>query len=109
MSYVLGSGASLALGNSLTSLNGLFRLTLRNNGDLVLRRVSPPRPLWRTRTANRGVLIATMQGGGNFVLEPGIWQASTGGNPGAQLFVQDDGNVVIYNARGGFLWSTGTP
>ena len=59
---------------------------------------------------NRGN-IAIMQDDGNFVLydqdnEP-VWASNTGGNPGAYLAVQDDGNVVVYQ-DGSPLWATNT-
>lgn len=37
-----------------------------------------------------------------------IWQSKTGGNAGATLHVQKDGNVVLYSKSGEALWSTHT-
>jgi hypothetical protein len=37
-----------------------------------------------------------------------LWASGTAGNPGADLVVQNDGNVVVYSASGAALWSTGT-
>jgi hypothetical protein len=54
-----------------------------------------------------------MQGDGNLVIystTPGqaFWWTMTYGHPHATLIVQNDGNVVIYDAGGSSLWSTGT-
>ncbi|HSZ43405.1 MAG TPA: hypothetical protein VK817_25865 [Trebonia sp.] len=37
-----------------------------------------------------------------------VWSAGTADNDGADLVVQNDGNVVIYSSSGTALWSTGT-
>jgi RHS repeat-associated protein len=37
------------------------------------------------------------------------WHSQTGGNPGAFLSVQDDGQLVIYSAAGAVLWSVFQP
>jgi hypothetical protein len=37
-----------------------------------------------------------------------VWSSHTGGNPGARLHVQDDGNVVIYARDGRPIWATHT-
>ena len=52
-----------------------------------------------------------MQDDGNFVLyglngEP-VWASNTGGFPGANLAVQDDGNMVVYQ-DGQALWASDT-
>ncbi len=36
------------------------------------------------------------------------WASGTAGNDGADLVVQNDGNVVIHSASGAALWATGT-
>jgi hypothetical protein len=41
--------------------------------------------------------------------ENAIWATNTAGNPGAYLAVQNDGNLVVYNAAGTkALWASGT-
>ena len=37
-----------------------------------------------------------------------LWASGTAGNAGAELVVQNDGNVVVYSAAGAALWATGT-
>lgn len=59
-----------------------------------------------------GRFVLMMESGGNLaeytanVTSP-IWSTGTGGNSGAWLGVQSDGNVVLYSASGSALWSTG--
>lgn len=36
-----------------------------------------------------------------------VWQTGTWGHPGAQLVMQDDSNLAIYDASGNYLWGTG--
>ncbi|RKR73536.1 hypothetical protein [Frondihabitans australicus] len=59
--------------------NAVSRLTLQTDGNLVE---------WNTNRVT--------------------WSSGTGGNSGATLHVQKDGNVVIYSSKGKALWSTGT-
>jgi YD repeat-containing protein len=58
-----------------------------------------------------GLLInnyATLQSGGNFVLESSanstLWSTGTSGTNASSIFMQDDGNLVLYI----FKWSAGT-
>ncbi len=58
-----------------------------------------------------GLLIndyATLQSGGNFVLESSanstLWSTGTNGTNASSIFMQDDGNLVLYI----FKWSAGT-
>lgn len=59
-----------------------------------------------------GRYVLVMQGDGNLVMYSGtsaVWASGTGGNPGAFLGIQDDGNIVIYKSdRRTPLWATST-
>jgi hypothetical protein len=57
-----------------------------------------------------GQYQAIMQPNGDFVFSgpAGSWDTGTDGNPGANLSMQADGNLVIYSASGQVLWSTET-
>jgi hypothetical protein len=121
MSEKLHPGESLRVGDSITSLNGRFRLILQGDGNLVLYQ-DMRWPLWYSNTAGQAVDAAVMQGDGNFVLYgPGgkvlrggsnasKVPSGTDGNPGAWIQIQDDGNLVIYQNRPGPvpLWNTST-
>ena len=54
-----------------------------------------------------------MQRDGNFVVydAAGVarWSSRTGGNAGAFLVIENDCSVVLFNAGGTSLWSTGAP
>ena len=54
---------------------------------------------------------AALQGDGNFVLSRGstpIWSTTTNGIPGANLIMQNDGNLVIYRRNATPAWSSVT-
>ncbi|WP_412738360.1 LamG-like jellyroll fold domain-containing protein [Krasilnikovia sp. MM14-A1259] len=52
-----------------------------------------------------------MQNDGNFVLYhegSAVWSSNTWGNPGAHVIMQPDGNLVIYRSDGVAIWATNT-
>ena len=106
----LTANHELTSGQSLTSCNGDYTLTMQGDGNLVLYQGSTA--LWASNTAGTAADEAIMQGDGNFVVYTSagtpLWASGTAGNPGADLVVQNDGNVVVYSAAGAALWATGT-
>ena len=60
---------------------------------------SASNPIWSSNTAGITPLALQMQSGGNLVLYDTdrnvIFSTETDGNPGALLFVEDDGYIVI--------------
>jgi len=110
----LYAGERLNNGETLISENGLFKLGLQGDGNLVLYRLmaADHRDLWATNTNGRDVARANMQRDGNLVLRGpdsnAVWASGTDGNPGAFLQLQDDGNVVIYSSDHEVLWATET-
>jgi len=121
------AGQSLTLGETLYSSNGSSTLTLQTDGNLVLRHMGSG--IWASDTFGQGVVEARLQRDGNFVLYTATGEsiAGTGQNGAkiptatyvadkyrdAELVVQDDGNVVIYEDGGvngrEALWATNTP
>ena len=107
---------SIPLGGSIVSCNGRYKLTYTTGGNLVLYNATNAN-IWSANT-NRGALVrgsATMGQNGNFVVDnlfarghQIVWTTGTANRPGATLFVQDDGNVVIYNHLWQPLWATNT-
>ncbi len=101
----LREGRSLSRGDTLTSCDGRFTLSMQGDGNLVLYQGGTP--LWATSTSTGSV--ASMQGDGNFVLyDPGgtpLFATDTGGNPHAWLAVQNDGNLVVYTSAGTPIWA----
>ena len=59
---------SLETGESLTSPNSCFRLSMQRNGNVVLRRKSDNFVVWQTRTAGMAAAKLIMQQNGNLIL-----------------------------------------
>jgi hypothetical protein len=128
------AGQTLYQGESLSSCDGRFTLSMQTDGNLVLYQ-SGIGALWATGTNGSYAGIdnrLTMQSAdGNLVLynvfgeplsphcydlgteneqygPPGCLPSNTSGHPGAHLAVQDDGNVVVYSNANVALWATNT-
>jgi hypothetical protein len=125
-------------GDSLYSALGGFRLTLQEDGNLVLyaiddQQIPPdaaplllhedgplniyPNPVWATgtdvfRQATAPGAYCIMKEDGNFVIydddDNPCFQSGTTGNPGAFLRCQDDGNLVIYTREKKPIWQSQT-
>ncbi|MFT4200184.1 LysM peptidoglycan-binding domain-containing protein [Gordonia sp. (in: high G+C Gram-positive bacteria)] len=108
MSDTLNVGDRLGTGQSLTSANGAYTLTLQDDGNLVLN--DGGNAIWSTKTNGKGVVRASVQEDGNFVLydgsDKGVWSTKTSGD-GARLVLQNDRNVVLYVGQQG-KWSSKT-
>lgn len=111
MSDRLSADQRLLAGQELVSPNGMHRLVMQNDGNLVLYRASGV-PKWATGTDRRSTSGVIMQGDGNLVIYdtsgPAIWASGTDRNFGAWLVLQDDGNLVIYDVFNRPLWASGT-
>ena len=108
MGDTLTAGQKLGRGDSLTSKNGAYTLTLQEDGNLVL--AARGEAVWATGTNGQGGDRAEVQGDGNFVLYAGdkpIWHTDTKGKKDVKLVIQDDRNVVLYAADGA-AWNSRT-
>ncbi len=108
MADTLNAGQKLVRGDSLTSKNGAYTLTLQDDGNLVL--AARGKPLWTTSTTGQDVVRAEVQPDGNFVLytdDKPVWHTDTQGKKNVKLVLQDDRNLVLYAADGA-AWSTKT-
>jgi len=107
---MLTRNESLGWGDSVSSCDGRFRLTMQTDGNLVLYQGSTA--LWHTGTQGTGAQRAIMQNDGNFVVyaanNNAVWHSHTYDNPGAYLAMQDDGNLVVYNSANSYLWASST-
>lgn len=104
----LTAGKKLVKGESLTSNNGAYTLTLQEDGNLVL--AARDKAIWSSGTNGQDVVRAEVQSDGNFVLytaDKPIWHTDTKGKKDAKLVLQDDRNLVLYAADGA-AWSTKT-
>ena len=108
MSDTLTGGQKLVKGESLTSSNGAYTLTLQDDGNLVLG--SRGHAIWASGTDGQDVVRAEVQSDGNFVLyasDKPVWHTDTKGKKNVRLVLQDDRNLVLYGADGP-AWSTKT-
>src|ERR1700759_1531919 len=108
MADTLTQGQKLVRGESLTSNNGAYTLTLQDDGNLVL--ASRGQAIWATGTDGQGVVRAEVQPDGNFVVytaDKPVWHSNTEGKKDVRLVLQDDRNLVLYSGNGA-AWSTKT-
>jgi len=108
VSDTLTGGQKLVKGESLTSSNGAYTLTLQDDGNLVL--ASRGHGIWSSETDGQDVVRAEVQSDGNFVLytaDKPVWHTDTKGKKNVRLVLQDDRNLVLYGADGP-AWSTKT-
>ena len=108
MGDTLTEGQKLEKGESLTSSNGAYTLTLQDDGNLVL--AARGQAVWATGTDGQDVVRAEVQTDGNFVLytpDKPVWHTDTKGKKEVKLVLQDDRNLVLYAANGP-AWSTKT-
>jgi hypothetical protein len=75
----LASNQSLAPGQTLTSRTGRYTLSLQADGNLVL--YGAGAAYWASKTQSKVV---------------------------SRLVMQDDGNLVLYDRKGGSVWASGT-
>ncbi len=104
----LAIGEKLERGQSLTSRNGAYTLTLQDDGNLVL--YSGSDAVWSTGTNGQDAQRLEVQKDGNVVLytsDKPIWHTDTKGAKDVRLILQDDRNVVVYGFDG-VAWAAGT-
>lgn len=85
-------------GQSITSANGKYKLTLQADGNLVL--TDGDTGVWSTKTNGQNVVRAEVQEDGNFVAytaDKPVWHTDTAGKPNVHLILQDDRNLVLYS------------
>jgi len=108
MGDTLTEGQKLVKGGSLTSKNGVYTVTLQDDGNLVL--AARGEAVWSTATNGQDVVRAEVQTDGNFVLytaDKPVWHSDTKGKKDVKLVLQDDRNLVLYAADGP-AWSSKT-
>lgn len=104
----LEPGETLQRGESLVSPNGLYRLVLQDDGNLVLYQKNEA--MWFTGTQGQAIKELVMQPDGNAVLYKysgaSAWNTNTERNPNSCLTLQNDGNLVIYKRIAIFATNT---
>ncbi len=104
----LAKGEKLQRGESLTSKNGAYTLTLQDDGNLVL--AARGDAVWATSTNGQDAQHLDVQDDGNCVLytkDKPIWHTDTKGAKDVRLVLQDDRNLVLYGFDGP-AWSSNT-
>jgi hypothetical protein len=104
VSSLLLPGQYLKPGQYRRSQNGAYTLIMQSDGNAVLYKGRTA--LWGTMT-NRKASTLVMQRDGNLVVISGrtpVWSSGTHGSTNAFLAVQNDSNLVIYNARKKAVW-----
>jgi hypothetical protein len=107
-SAYLDAGKNLERGKTLSEPGGRFRLTLQDDGNLVL--YDQKSPIWDSGTHGKAVSKLSMQHDGNLVLygyHKPVWSTHTSNHPGAFLALQPDGNLVIYR-KSYPVWASNT-
>ncbi|MFZ1751225.1 MAG: hypothetical protein WAU01_13570 [Saprospiraceae bacterium] len=103
----LTSDQVLNRGESITSPNGQYKLTLENDGNLVL--YQNGQSAWNSNTNNQSVSKCTFQNDGNLVLYTATnqakWAVDANGRGGNILKIQNDGNLVIYRQDNSIVWA----
>jgi hypothetical protein len=108
----LMAGQRLSAGQSLTSPDGEYQLTMEANGQLVDHSTSGS-VLWASDppSASPGA-YAEMEANGDLAIYTGaggvIWESGTYGAPGAFLSIARFGAVVVGFGSGDPLWAKGT-
>lgn len=109
----LARGERLDAGQQIVSENGLLKLVMQGDGNLVL--YAPGgQPRWHTNTyGNPGAWMQFNSDGNLVVYGPGavpLWNsfADGGAKGGTVLQVRNDGNLVQLNDAGYASWQTGT-
>jgi len=108
----LGQGQRMNADQYILSPNGLYKVIMQQDGNLVMYQ-SGGGAVWSTRTNNNPGSFAVMQNDGNLVVYRAgggvaIWASGTGGNSGSRLIMQNDRNLVIYGTNGTASWASNT-
>jgi hypothetical protein len=101
-------GETLERGQSLTSRNGAYTLTLQDDGNLVL--AGGGQAVWATDTNGQNAERLEVQEDGNCVLytpDKPVWHTDTKGAKDVRLLLQDDRNLVLYGFDGP-AWASNT-
>jgi lysophospholipase L1-like esterase len=110
---ILLPGEGMVPDHPVFSCDGRFQLYLQDDGNMIL--YSGNSPIWTSRSEGHPPSVATLLADGNFAIfgQNGkiFWQTHTAGLLGRALFVQNDGNLVIYNAPSASatpIWASNT-
>ncbi len=102
---MMSAGQSISAGQSLTSPSGRWTAFMQSDGNLVI--YGPwATPRWSSNTAGRtnATLALGNDGGLTITSTQHVVIFSSHTNNGSFLAMQDDGNLVLYNAARSAVW-----
>lgn len=104
----LQKNVSLKTGQRIVSTNGLYRLELQGDGNLVTYAASGA-VVWTANTQGKGGTTLSMQGDGNLVLYTAagspVWASGTNGQAVSYLILKDTGALALVSPGGVTVWS----
>ena len=110
-----GAGFWIGEDNGIISADGRFRLVLQDDSNLCLRKIENDEGIWCSGTNGSGAQVVWMQSNGNLVMRNSdnavVWSSNSYVGPGGSYYlaIQNDGNLVIYNAADNkAIWETDT-
>jgi LGFP repeat len=104
---IIQKGTEMYSGQTIYSNNRMYRLTMQADGNLVLYKGT--QATWASGTYGQTLKKCIFQTDGNLVVytNGAGWDSKTW-DRGDYLALQDDGNMVIYDANRIAIWSTDT-
>ena len=104
-------GGTLAPGRAIVSSDGISKLVMQTDGNLV-NYDDIRRPVWWSGTAGSPGARLVMQPDGNLTIrtpnDNPIWSSATDNNPGAVLQIDADGVPIVRGLNGLTIWRQGT-
>ena len=93
----------------LESKNGIYKLYLRKNGNLVL--TCHERSIWTSFTSSKAVAFLYFNGEGTSLVLRGkdnsnVWKVQTASR-GKELVLKNNGKLVLYNSCNASIWEKG--
>jgi len=109
------AGQTLQKGQSLWSRDGMFEVRMQTDGNFVMYRFGNPPALWASHTQSLNAFVVVQPEDGNLVIYDTNGKAVKGLvgkaiDPSVlptHLHLQDDGNLVLYDAMRGVHFETG--
>lgn len=106
----LAAGGRLTANKELRSPDGVYRMQMQGDGNLVVTRISTGVIIWHSGTQGNPNSVLEMQASdGNLAIYRAngtvSWSSGTQGSPGSYVEVQTDGNIVVRTRDGRPTWS----
>lgn len=107
---ILAAGETLKPGDALHSPNKTYQAIFQSDGNFVIYRLCDGYVMGAGGTNGKGATRAVLQADGNFVIYAGDKALYATGTDKSgtvcRLEMQNDGNLVLYNAKGKAQWAS---